>query len=376
MKKLRITVGMSGGVDSSVSAWLLKQQGHCVEGLFMKNWEEDDTDDYCSAAADLKDAQAVCDTLNIPLHRINFSNEYWEEVFEHFLAEINAGRTPNPDILCNQYIKFKAFLDYALQLGADKIATGHYAQVDCQDGLYRLKKAQDMSKDQTYFLHTLTQAQLKAAVFPVGHLLKTEVREYAKNAGLITHQKKDSTGICFIGERRFNDFLSRYLKGIPGDIVTPEGQVLGRHRGLIYYTLGQRQGIGIGGRQDGEGTPWYVAQKDMRTHRLVVVQGAHHPLLFHDSLSASGLHWVHKAPPINHPLTAKIRYRQTDQVCTITHLNPSLVQVKFADPQRAITPGQSVVFYEGDVCLGGGTINNLETTRPLSTCESMISSIS
>ncbi len=353
-----VIVGISGGVDSSVAALLLKQQGYRVEGLFMKNWEEDDSEEYCSAAADLADARAVCDRLGIPLHTINFSAEYWERVFSHFLAEYSAGRTPNPDILCNKEIKFRAFLDHALTLGADAIATGHYARVR-QDthGRFQLLKGLDPDKDQSYFLYTLQQDQLAHALFPVGELRKSEVRQLARDHGLVTHDKKDSTGICFIGERRFKEFLSRFLPARPGEMRTPEGELIGRHDGLMYYTLGQRQGLGIGGRRDGSDEPWYVVGKEIEHNTLLVAQGHDHPRLFCEGLLAGQLHWTAgQSPALPCDCSAKVRYRQSDQSCTITALQGEHCRVEFGQAQRAVTPGQSVVFYHGEICLGGGII--------------------
>lgn len=358
----RVVVGISGGVDSSVTAYLLQQQGYEVQGLFMKNWEEDDDADYCSAAVDLEDAQQVCDTLHIPLHTRNFAGEYWERVFQYFLDEYRAGRTPNPDVLCNKEIKFKTFLDHALALGAGHIATGHYARIQFRDGYYRLLKALDGNKDQTYFLHALGQHQLEKAWFPLGELTKPEVRRLAEQAGFANFAKKDSTGICFIGERKFKDFLSRYLPAQPGEMRTPEGEYMGQHDGLMYYTLGQRQGLGIGGARDGSGDPWYVVAKDLAANRLIVAQGHDHPLLFRHQLSAEQLNWIAETPA-HIPLRcmAKTRYRQTDQACTITRLEGDRCEVHFEQAQRAITPGQSVVFYQGDECLGGGVILASET---------------
>lgn len=353
---MKIAVGLSGGVDSSVSAYLLKQQGYDLVGIFMKNWEEDDYTEYCSAAEDRKDAEVVADKLGIPFHSINFASEYWDHVFEEFLAEYQAGRTPNPDILCNKEIKFKAFLNYAQKLGCDKIATGHYARVHEADGFTHMLKGIDPNKDQTYFLYTLQQAQLSHALFPVGDLLKPEVRKIAAEQDFDNAAKKDSTGICFIGERKFKDFLSRYLPAQPGKIVTNSGQVIGEHSGLMYYTMGQRQGIGIGGTKQSSGEAWYVAAKDLTTNELIVVQGQEHPLLYKKTLEATQLHWTTGIPPTAEQLTAKIRYRQIDQACTIKFLDNDLMHVAFATPQRAITPGQSIVFYQGEECLGGGVI--------------------
>lgn len=353
----KIIVGMSGGVDSSVAALLLKQQGYDVEGLFMKNWEEDDTADYCPAKEDMLDAMAVCEKIGIKLHLCNFSREYWDRVFEHFLDEYRAGRTPNPDILCNKEIKFRAFLDYALDLGAEAIATGHYARLRRDEHGSHLLKGVDEGKDQTYFLHALNQYQLDHTLFPVGELEKTEVRRIAEENGFVTAKKKDSTGICFIGERKFSDFLQTYLPAQPGDIETPDGQVIGRHHGLMYYTIGQRQGLGIGGLKDFPEIPWFVADKDLERNVLIAVQGGDHPLLLKRRLMASQLHWISgTAPEFPHACRAKIRYRQSDQPCTITGMENGLAEVVFDDPQRAVTPGQSIVFYQGEECLGGGII--------------------
>ena len=360
----RIVVGISGGVDSSVAALLLQQQGHAVEGVFMKNWEEDDTQDYCSAAVDLADARQVCERLGLPLRAINFSAEYWDRVFEHFLSEYSAGRTPNPDILCNREIKFRAFLDHALELGADYIATGHYARIGHDGERFQLLKGKDSGKDQSYFLYTLGQHQLRHSLFPVGELEKAEVRRLALAHQLVTHDKKDSTGICFIGERKFRDFLAHYLPAQPGEIETANGQLIGRHSGLMYYTLGQRQGLGIGGVAHRPDEPWYVVGKDLKRNVLLAEQGHHHPLLFSQQLKANQLSWVAGQPPES-PLhcLAKTRYRQADQPCTIDHIEDGHCQVVFVQPQRAVTPGQSVVFYQGEVCLGGGIIES--TDNPL-----------
>jgi len=353
----RIVVGMSGGVDSSVAALLLKEQGHEVVGLFMKNWEDDDTDEYCSSKQDLIDAVSVADKLSIEIEAVNFSAEYKERVFANFLEEYKAGRTPNPDILCNSEIKFKAFLDHAMGLGADLIATGHYAQVREKNNLFQLLKAEDGSKDQSYFLCRLNQAQLSKTLFPLGGLLKREVREIARKAGLPTSEKKDSTGICFIGERPFQEFLARYLPRKPGEMQTPEGQVIGEHEGLMYYTLGQRQGLKIGGSKDSNGEPWFVAAKDMQRNVLIVVQGHEHPLLFSDGLIASQLHWIaNQQPELHWVYAAKTRYRQPDAPCEIDKLEDDSTEIRFGQKQWAITPGQSVVVYESNVCLGGGII--------------------
>ncbi|MGD8999521.1 MAG: tRNA 2-thiouridine(34) synthase MnmA [Granulosicoccaceae bacterium] len=354
----RVIIGISGGVDSSVAALLLKQQGYQVEGLFMKNWEEDDTAEHCSAEEDLRDARSVCEQLDIPLHTINFSAEYWERVFTHFLDEYRAGRTPNPDILCNREIKFRAFLDHALQQGADYIATGHYARRETRNHEHYLCTAHDQNKDQTYFLYLLGQHALQHSLFPLGELDKSEVRRIAEQHGFVNAGKKDSTGICFIGERNFREFLSRYLPARPGKIVTEEGTEIGIHEGLMYYTLGQRQGLGIGGRQDASGKPWFVAEKDLEHNQLIVVQGGDHPLLFKTSLRASQLHWVSgHAPALPLHCRAKTRYRQPAQACTVQGNGDDELIVHFDEPQRAMTPGQSVVFYLDTDCLGGGIIN-------------------
>lgn len=352
----RVMVGLSGGVDSSVALLLLKQQGFEVEALFMKNWEEDDTDTHCGSATDLKDAEAVCRALQVKLHIVNFSKEYWERVFEHFLKEYKAGRTPNPDILCNREIKFKAFLEHALQLGAEKIATGHYAIN--QDN--HLHQAFDLTKDQSYFLYTLGQKALSKSLFPLGTLKKTEVRMLAQKAGLINHQKKDSTGICFIGKRNFKTFLSRYLPAQPGLIETPEGLVIGQHDGLMYYTIGQRQGLGIGGLKESANQPYYVVGKALKRNALIVASDAH-PWLYRSSLEAKDLHWVSgKKPETPLNCSAKIRYRQSSQLCEISvgtgRARPQIATVHFKTPQRAVTPGQAIVFYAGTEVLGGGTI--------------------
>ena len=414
-------VGMSGGVDSSVTALLLKQQGYDVIGLFMKNWEDDDNDEYCSSRQDLLDAVSVADTIGIPIEAVNFAKEYKERVFSSFLREYQAGRTPNPDILCNAEIKFKAFLDHAMQLGADTIATGHYAQVREVDGLFQLLKADDGSKDQSYFLHRLNQMQLSHAMFPLGKLLKSQVRTIAKQHGLPNHAKRDSTGICFIGERPFREFLSRYLPTQPGDMWTPdtladrpdcgrgsnavapapecsappsrnrtpdtlavrpdcgrgsnavapapecsappsrnrtpEGSIVGHHIGLSFYTIGQRQGLGIGGAREASGEPWFVAGKDMANNRLIVVQGHDHPALLAPHLTALDSHWISgMAPPVNHPFAAKTRYRQADAPCHFTQIFDDRCEIEFDEAQWAVTPGQSVVVYDGEICLGGAII--------------------
>jgi len=359
VKQHKVMVGMSGGVDSSVAAYMLLQQGYQVEGLFMKNWEDDDSEEYCSAAIDLADAQQVSDQLGITLHTVNFATEYWDRVFEYFLQEYKAGRTPNPDILCNKEIKFKAFLDYALDKGADYIATGHYARVETDHDGAHLYKGLDNNKDQSYFLHAIDQCALARTIFPIGDIEKSWVRQIAVDQGFDNARKKDSTGICFIGERKFKEFLSRYLPAQPGDIVTLDDETIGRHDGLMYYTIGQRQGLGIGGLQNHDESPWFVAQKDLTTNRLVVVQGHDHPALLRNELVANDCLWLH-SPPEQYPYDcmAKTRYRQPDQPCTITQTNNNELHVDFHTPQRAITPGQSVVFYHDDECLGGGVIQS------------------
>jgi tRNA-specific 2-thiouridylase len=356
----RIVVGMSGGVDSSVAALFLLEQGYDVIGLFMKNWEEDDGTDYCTAREDLADAQQVCDRLAIELNTVNFSAEYWDDVFETFLVEYKAGRTPNPDILCNKYVKFKAFLDYSLnELNAHAIATGHYARVSLVENEYQLLKGLDPDKEQSYFLYTLGQFELAHTLFPIGHLHKTQIRALAKKAGFENHRKKDSTGICFIGERKFKEFLQRYLPAQPGDIRTADGKIIGTHQGLMYYTLGQRQGLGIGGVKNAADEPWYVLDKNLIDNVLVVGQGHDHTLLLHNQLEAGQLDWCSdRGLSKTLRCTAKTRYRQADQSCFIEPLANNRCRVSFDQSQRAITPGQSVVFYNNDICLGGGIIES------------------
>lgn len=354
----KIIIGLSGGVDSAVAAYLLKQQNYQVEALFMKNWEEDDTDEYCSASVDLADAEQVCGKLDIPLHSVNFAAEYWDRVFSYFLEEYKSGRTPNPDIMCNKEIKFKAFLDYALSLGASHIATGHYVRSQSLENGTELLRGRDDNKDQSYFLYALNRYQLSKAIFPVGHLHKPEVRRIAKQQGFDVFNKKDSTGICFIGERKFSDFLQQFIPAQPGDIQTLEGRTIGAHNGLMYYTIGQRQGLGIGGLQNTSDQPWYVAGKDLDSNILIVAQGHDHPALFHSYCDIQGLHWINDDDvTLPFQCNAKIRYRQADQPCTIIDIDKDVASIKFDQPQRAITPGQALVFYSQQVCLGGGTID-------------------
>ncbi len=353
----KVIVGMSGGVDSSVSAALLIEQGYDVEGLFMVNWQEDE-EAYCAAADDLQDARAVCDHLGIALHQVDFSTEYRQQVFDYFLQEYRAGRTPNPDVLCNREIKFGKFFEYALRLGADFIATGHYARVDRSNNQVRLLKGRDNNKDQSYFLHQSPTTALGRTLFPLGELHKDDVRVRALKLGLHNHQRKDSTGICFIGERPFKEFLSRYIPAQPGNIVTDDGKVAGLHDGLMFHTLGQRQGLKIGGLKDYPDGAWYVVDKQLDSNELIIGQGAQHPLLFSQKLVTGAISWVHE--PAHGDLQAKIRYRQPDQLCTVT-LQGEAASVEFNQPQRAVAPGQFIVFYNGDECLGGAVIE--EHTR-------------
>lgn len=358
----QVVVGMSGGVDSAVAAYLLQEQGLDVQCIFMKNWEEDDPDFVCTAEEDYRDALLVCEQLDLPLHSVNFAREYWDNVFTYFLEEYRAGRTPNPDVLCNKEIKFKVFLKYALELGADRIATGHYArlQQEPDSRIVHLIKGSDPGKDQSYFLYMLGQKELSKSLFPVGEMPKSEVRKLAASLNLPVHNKKDSTGICFIGERNFQNFLQKYLPAQPGIIRTVDGAVVGDHNGLMYYTMGQRQGLGIGGGHGNREAPWYVVDKDLDDNELIVAQGHDHPRLFHTGLIASQLHWIEgKGPELPANLSAKIRYRQADQVCTLNHIDEiGKTMVEFESPQFAITPGQSIVFYDQDRCLGGGVIES------------------
>ncbi|WP_322010172.1 tRNA 2-thiouridine(34) synthase MnmA [Paraburkholderia sp. J12] len=368
MSKRKVVVGMSGGVDSSVTAWLLKEQGFDVVGLFMKNWEDDDDSEYCSTREDWIDVVSVADLIGIDVEAVNFAAEYKDRVFAEFLREYSAGRTPNPDVLCNAEIKFKAFLDHAMSLGAETIATGHYARVrqnPDRDGRFELLKALDHTKDQSYFLHRLNQAQLSKTMFPLGEIPKTKVREIAEKIGLPNAKKKDSTGICFIGERPFRDFLNRYLPTKPGPMMTPDGKVVGEHIGLAFYTFGQRKGIGLGGSKDGSGEPWFVAGKDMTSNTLYVVQGHDHPWLLAHDLRAGNVSWVAGEPPAEgHACGAKTRYRQADARCVFREagaFGDGQFALHFPDAQWAVTPGQSAVLYDGDVCLGGGIIEAVQT---------------
>lgn len=357
MSRQHVIVGMSGGVDSSVAAFLLKEAGYHVEGIFMKNWEGDDTDTYCPAAQDIADAQAICDLLQIDLHLVNFADTYWERVFSHFLDEYRAGRTPNPDILCNKEIKFKAFLDYAKQRGADFIATGHYVRSAQNAAGAQLLKGTDPQKDQSYFLYALNADQVAQSLFPVGDLPKSRVRAIAEKLGFKNHAKKDSTGICFIGERKFKTFLNEYLPAQPGFIRTEYGDIIGQHDGLMFYTIGQRQGLNIGGKKGKAELPWYVAEKDIQTNTLIVVQGDDHPALFKQSLISRSIHWINQPKDLPYRASAKTRYRQPDQACLIEAID-DYFRITFDQPQRAVTPGQSIVFYQDDICLGGGIIES------------------
>ena len=369
-KHRRVVVGLSGGVDSAVTAWLLKQQGHEVVGIFMKNWEDDDDSEFCSSNIDFVDAAAVADVIGIEIEHVNFAAEYKDRVFAEFLREYSAGRTPNPDVLCNAEIKFKAFLDHAVRLGAEHIATGHYARVRQRAGRFELLKGLDPAKDQSYFLHRLNQAQLSRTLFPVGELHKTEVRRIAEQIGLPNAKKKDSTGICFIGERPFREFLNRYLRHEPGPMIDDQGRQRGQHVGLSFYTLGQRQGLGIGGikergapRGGGEHAPWFVARKDMEKNTLWAVQGHDHPWLLSSALDADDASWVAGSAPAPGSYGSKTRYRQADAPCVLGGITGSAFHLDFPDAQWAVTPGQSAVLYDGDVCLGGGVISGFTPLR-------------
>ena len=353
-----IIVGISGGVDSSVTALKLKEEGFDVECVFMKNWEGES--DQCEAEQDYKDALSVCSSIGVPLRSTNFSDEYWNNVFKNFIDEYSKGRTPNPDILCNKEVKFKAFLNYAKDIGGVKIATGHYARIKESERSYLLLKGVDESKDQSYFLYLLNQEMLSKSLFPIGEINKKEVREIAKKSGLLNHAKKDSTGICFVGEQKFfKEFLKKYIPKNPGPIKSVDGEICGEHEGLSYYTIGQRKGLGVGGGYGNNQEAWYVSEKDLKNNTLIISQGANHPSLFHKNLSADSLHWISgSAPNQITNISAKIRYRQKDQKCKITKLDNTSCDVQFSSPQFAITPGQSIVFYDGEVCLGGAIINN------------------
>lgn len=354
--QIRVVVGMSGGVDSSVAAYLLKQQGYDVIGIFMKNWDDTDENGVCTATEDYEDVIKVCNQIGIPYYAVNFEKEYWDKVFTYFLEEYKAGRTPNPDVMCNKEIKFKAFLEHALKLGADYLATGHYAQVQERDGEVLLLRGVDRNKDQTYFLNQLKQDQLQKVMFPIGHLEKSKVRQIAEEAGLATAKKKDSTGICFIGERNFKEFLSNYLPAQPGNMETLDGKVMGKHDGLMYYTIGQRHGLGIGGA----GEPWFVVGKDLKRNVLYVEQGFHNEVLYSTSLKAINMSFTSNKPkPTKFTCTAKFRYRQEDTPVEVELLDGNRANITFQIPQRAITPGQAVVLYDGEVCLGGGTIDEV-----------------
>ncbi|CAM3551329.1 MULTISPECIES: tRNA 2-thiouridine(34) synthase MnmA [Brevibacillus] len=356
----RVVVGMSGGVDSSVTAYLLKQQGYDVIGIFMKNWDDTDEFGHCTAEDDFQDVRRVCEQIDIPYYTVNFEKEYMDKVFQYFLDEYKRGRTPNPDVMCNREIKFGELLAKVMDLGADYIATGHYAQVKHIDGEYKLLRGVDNNKDQTYFLNVLGQEQLSKTMFPIGHMPKPQVREIAEKAGLATAKKKDSTGICFIGERNFREFLQNYLPAKKGNIETVDGLVIGHHDGLMYYTLGQRQGLGIGGGHGTSGEPWFVVDKDLERNVLIVGEGSNHPRLYSTSLMATEVNWVsHSKPQESFRCTAKFRYRQPDQGVTVNLLGDNQVEVVFDQPQKAVTPGQAVVFYDGEVCLGGGTIDKV-----------------
>lgn len=355
-QSIRVIVGLSGGVDSAVAALLLKEQGYQVSGIFMQNWEDDD--EHCTARQDYRDAASVAQRLEIELSTVNFSAEYWDRVFAHFLQEYSAGRTPNPDILCNKEIKFKAFLDHARQQGADAIATGHYVRSGGDNSQVSLLKGLDDNKDQSYFLYTLNQQQMRPSLFPVGNMAKPDVRKKAQAAGFHVHSKKDSTGICFIGERKFSAFLAEYLPAQPGNIVTDSGKIIGQHNGLMFYTLGQRQGLGIGGQRSADESPWYVLSKDLSDNRLIVGQGHDNPALFRTTLRAHDLHWVHNTPPAStFRCSAKVRYRQSDQPSSVK-IEGDTLSIEFDHPVRAATPGQSLVLYDNDVCLGGAIISD------------------
>lgn len=362
MVKKNIIVGLSGGVDSAVTAFLLKKEGHDVKALFMKNWEEDDDDEFCSSKQDLLDAISVAEKIGIEIEVVNFAKEYKEKVFDLFIDGIKNGITPNPDILCNSEIKFDAFLHHSIKQGADYIATGHYAKVIEKDGFFLLNKGIDSSKDQSYFLHKLNQDQLSKSIFPLGKYLKTEIRAIAKDNHLHNHNRKDSTGICFIGERPFANFLEQFVEKNPGEIVTLDGKIIGKHDGLMFYTIGQRQGLGIGGTLNSNGKPWFVCKKDLKNNQLVVVQGRNHPALFHDALVATEIHKIAQDFPLKKVISAKIRYRQPDEACQIDSIESGKLISNFGQKQWAITPGQYVVFYDSNICLGGAVIESSQNS--------------
>lgn len=363
-KDTKVVIGMSGGVDSSVAALLLKEQGYHVIGIFMKNWDEKDEFGVCTTTEDFEDVRSVCEKMDIPYYSVNFVKEYWDRVFTYFLEEYKKGRTPNPDVMCNKEIKFKAFLDYAIKIGADYVATGHYARVDLLEEKYRLLRGIDSNKDQTYFLCMLNQKQLSKTLFPIGHLTKNQVREIAIAHGLTTATKKDSTGICFIGEKNFKEFLGSYLPAQPGEIRDLSEEILGKHDGLMYYTIGQRKGLGIGGK--GSGEPWFVAHKDLKNNILYVVQGENHPALYSYGLLAKNFHWVSENPPASSfTCSAKFRYRQPDQLVRVHVKSKDTCEVIFHKPQRAVTVGQFVVFYDREICLGGGVIDSVMKNKTL-----------
>ncbi len=369
-----VIVGVSGGVDSAVAALLLQRQGYAVQGLFMSNWDEDDA--YCTIAQDFQDARRICDTLKIPLHRVSFAADYKEQVFALFLREYRAGRTPNPDVLCNREIKFGVCLNYMQRLGAERIATGHYARLEQSAGAPALLKAADVAKDQTYFLHAVAPEALRQTLFPLGDLQKADVRRLAHEYGLAVHDKPDSTGICFIGERPFRDFLARYLDTTPGPIESADGNVVGEHRGLAFYTLGQRSGIGLGGRRGGSEAPWYVAAKEVARNALIVVQAHDHPLLLSDLFTVLDLHWMTQPAARELECSVKTRYRQQDLPCRIRIHADGTVQVSLNSPARAVTPGQYAVFYTGDRCLGGGVIGDRALQRPITYNQGLLQEVS